>query len=68
MDKINDLMDRLERVRLAQDDAPPDELSRSLWEFGAELAALNEAGIKARAEEWGITQDDVREMARTYAR
>ena len=68
MNKIADLMDRLERVKLAQDDAPPDDHSRSLWEFGAELAALDEAGIKVRAEKWDITPDAVREMARTYAR
>lgn len=67
MNKITGLLERLERVKLAQDMEPaPDGLS--LWALGAELAALDEAGIVAEAEALGITPDDVREMARTYAR
>ncbi len=69
MDKITSLIDRLERVRLAQDMEPAsDGLSLSLWALGAELAALDEAGLAAEAELLGIIPDDVREMARTYAR
>lgn len=69
MNKITGLLERLERVKLAQDMEPaPDGLSLSLWALGAELAALDEAGIVAEAEALGITPDDVREMARTYAR
>ncbi len=67
-DKIARLMERLERVKLAQDDAPPDGLSKSLWEFGEELAALDEAGVDALADALGITPDDVRGMTRSYAR
>lgn len=69
MNKIDDLLERLECVKLAREMEPdPDGLSLSLFEFGRELAALNEAGVAAKAEAWGITPDDVREMARTYAR
>lgn len=64
-----DLFDRLERVRLAREMEPdPDGLSLSLWEMGAELAALDELGLASVAEALGIAPDDVREMARTYAR
>ena len=48
MNKITGLLERLERVKLAQDTEPePDGLS--LWALGAELAALDEAGIAAEA-------------------
>lgn len=68
MDKIVSLMNRLERVKLARDMEPdPDGLSLSLWAMGAELAALDEAGLAAEAEALGITPDDVRDMARAYA-
>ena len=51
MDKIISLIERLERVKLARDTEPePDGLSLSLWALGAELAALDEAGLAARAE------------------
>ena len=66
--KIAALMERLERVKLAQTDETRDGLSKSLWEFGAELAALDDEGTAALASELGIMQDDVREMARSYAR
>ena len=67
MNKIDDLLERLECVKLAREMEPdPDGLS--LFEFGRELAALDEAGVAAKAEACGITPDDVREMARTYAR
>lgn len=68
MNKIDDLMERLERVKLAQTDGTPDGLSLSLWALGAELAALDEAGLAAEAEALGITPDNVRDMGRTYAR
>lgn len=69
MDKIDNLLERLEYVKLARTMEPePDALSLSLWALGAELAALDEAGLAAEAETLCITPDDVREMARTYAR
>lgn len=69
MDKIISLIERLERVKLARDMEPdPDGLSLSLWAMGAELAVLDEAGLAAEAEALGITPEDVREIARTYAR
>lgn len=67
--KITDLMDRLERVKIARAMIPsPDDLSLSLWELGAELAALDEEGLSVEAADLGISRDDVLEMARTYAR
>lgn len=67
MNKITGLLERLERVKLTQDMEPaPDGLS--LWALGAELAALDEAGLAAEAETLGITPDDVRDMARIYSR
>lgn len=69
MNKIDDLLERLECVKLAREMEPdPDALSLSLFEFGRELAALDEAGLTAEAETLGITTGDVREMARVYAR
>ena len=63
MNKITDLMERLKRVKLAREMEPePDALSVCLWEFGAELAALDEAGLAAQAEAWGITMDGMRGM------
>lgn len=67
--RLEDMRERLECVKLARDMEPePDALSLSLWEFGAQLAALDEARLAAKAEALGITPDDVREMARTYTR
>lgn len=67
--KITALMDRLERVKLNREHEPePDGLSLSLWALGEELAALDEEGLAAKAAEWGISPDDVRDMARTYSR
>lgn len=67
--KITALMDRLERVKLNRENEPePDALTLSLWELGAELAALDEEGIVAYAAEWGISPDGVRDMVRTYSR
>lgn len=68
MNKVVNLMERLERVKLAQTDEMPDELSLSLWEFGAELAALDNDGAATLASELGIAPDAVKEMARLYAR
>lgn len=65
--RIAAIAEAIERRKMEQE-APVDDLSKSLFEFGRELAALDEAELAAKAEAWGITPDDVREMARTYAR
>lgn len=65
--RIAAIAEAIERRKMEQE-APVDDLSKSLFEFGRELAALDEAGVAAKAEACGITPDDVREMARTYAR
>lgn len=53
--------------RAMEEEAPADDLSKSLFEFGRELAALDEAGLAAKAEAWGIAPEDLREMTRMYA-
>ena len=68
MDKIISLIERMERVKLGQTDEAPDGLSKSLWELGSELAALDDEGVTALADELGIAPDDVRAMAQSYAR
>lgn len=69
MDKITSLLDRLKRVKLAQDMEPaPDGLSLSLWAMGAELAALDETGLAAEAKALGISPDNVRQMALDFSR
>lgn len=69
MNKIDDLLERLECVKLARDMEPePDGLSLSLWALGAELAVLDDEGVNAEAEALGISPEAVREMARTYSR
>lgn len=50
MNKIDDLLERLECVRLARDmeqEAPADDLSKSLYEMGQELAGLDTLGKSA---------------------
>lgn len=48
MNKIDDLMNRLEMVKLARDMEPePDGLSLSLWAMGKELAGLDALGKSA---------------------
>ena len=67
MNKIDDLLERLDRVKLARDmESEPDGLS--LWALGAELAVLDDEGVNAEAEALGISPETVREMARTYSR
>ena len=52
--RIAALAEAIERRRMGQS-ALADDLSRSLWAMGAELAALDEAGLAAEAEALGIT-------------
>lgn len=69
MNKIYDLLERMDRVKLARDMEPePDAMSLSLWALGAELAVLDDEGVNAEAEALGISPETVREMARTYSR
>lgn len=69
MNKIDDLMNRLEMVKLARDMEPEaDGLSLSLWAMGTELAALDDEGTVALAAEWGISPDNVRQMALDLSR
>lgn len=48
MNKIDDLLERLECVKLAREMEPePDDLSLSLWAMGKELAGLDTLGKSA---------------------
>lgn len=48
MNKIDDLLERLECVKLAREMEPePDGLSLSLWAMGKELAGLDTLGKSA---------------------
>ena len=49
--RITALTESMERRRLEQE-APVDDLSRSLFEFRRELAGLDEAGRDALFQEW----------------
>ena len=52
--RIDNLQDRLERVKLDRANMPPaDALSVSLWELGAEMAALDADGLAKAAEIMG---------------
>lgn len=69
MNKVDDLLECLECVKLARDMEPePDALSLSLWAFGARLLALDDEGVNAESEVLGISPEAVREMTRAYAR
>ena len=69
MNKIDDLLERLDRVKLARDMEPEaDGLSLSLWAMGAELAALDDESTVALAAEWGISPDNIRQMALDFSR
>lgn len=65
--RITALAEAIERRKMEQE-APVDDLSRSLFEFGQELAALDETGLAAEAEALGIAPNDVRDMAQRYTR
>lgn len=69
MNKIDDLLERLDRVKLTRENEPePDALSRSLWEFEAELAALDDERAVTLAAELGISPDNVRQMTLDFSR
>lgn len=63
--RINALAEAIERRKMEQE-APVDDLSRSLFEFGQELAALDETGLAAEAEALDISPNDVRDMTQMY--
>lgn len=63
--RITALAEAIERRKMEQE-APVDDLSGSLFEFGQELAALDETGLAAEAEALDISPNDVRDMAQMY--
>lgn len=65
--RIDTLIERIEREKFLRTDDHMDDLSRSLYEFGKELAALDDLGVMLLANEWEISADAVRSMARDYA-
>ncbi len=65
--RIAALTDAVQRRQMEQD-MPVDSLSESLYELGAELAALDDLGVLLEAQELGIGPDDVRNMAQSLVR
>jgi len=65
--RIGALAAEVERRKLIRE-MPVDPLSQSLYEMGAELAALDELGVIRTAHELGIRPDDVRVMAQSLVR
>lgn len=63
--RINALAEAIERRKMEQE-YPVDDLSRSLFELGRELAALDETGLAAEAEALDISPNDVRDMTQMY--
>lgn len=65
--RIDTLIERIEREKALRSDDHMDDLSRSLYEMGAELAALDDLGVMLLANELEISPDAVQSMARDYA-
>ena len=65
--RIDTLIERIEREKDLRSDDHMDDLSRSLYEMGAELAALDDLGLTLAADALEISPDAVRSMARDYA-
>ncbi len=65
--RIAALTDAFQRRKMEQA-LPIDPLSQSLYDMGAELAALDELGVIKTAHELGIRPDDVRAMAQSFVR
>lgn len=66
--RIVERLARLEEARRKRESlGPPDPLSLSLMEYEAELAALDESGIRARAEAWEVSPDAVRRQCQEAA-
>lgn len=64
-----ELKSRLNRVRerlqpFGENPPPPDPLTLSIWEWGAELAAMTETERAAQAEQLGITMDSLSKLER----
>lgn len=68
MNRIDGLMERIEREKALRTDDHMDDLSCSLYELGDYLNGLDELGVMLEADELGIAPDAVRSMARDYAR
>lgn len=66
MDKATLQRLRLLETRRAGASGPVDDLSESLWEFGRELAALDEPGRALMACELEIAAEAPERMARSY--
>lgn len=65
--RIDTLIERIEREKDLRSDDHMDNLSCSLYEYGAELATLDDLGVMLLANELEIDSDAVQRMARDYA-
>lgn len=66
--RIDTLIERIEREKVLRSDDYMDELSRSLYEYGAELATLDVLGVMLEADELEISLEAVQDMARSLVR
>ena len=65
----HELKARLNRVRerlqpFGENPPPPDPLTLSIWEWGAELDAMTQTERAAQAAELGISVEDLLKMQR----
>lgn len=65
----HELKARLNRVRerlqpFGENPPPPDPITLSIWEWGAELDAMTETERAAQAAELGISIEDLLKMQR----
>ncbi len=65
----HELKARLNRVRerlqpFGENPPPPDPITLSIWEWGAELDAMTETERAAQAAELGISVEDLLKMQR----
>ena len=65
----HELKARLNRVRerlqpFGENPPPPDPITLSIWEWGAELDAMTETERAAQAAELGISVEDLMKMQR----
>lgn len=64
---IKSRLEILEQRAQRKQDAPPDDpLSKSLYEFGAELSRLDEFEKLRQAEKMGITPTDIDDMKKQF--
>lgn len=65
---ITELIEEMERLKDTRTYETPDPLSVSLWEFGAEVSAMDDNSAVVLATELDITPDELRALALDFVR